>query len=309
MAIQGSLRDLGIIEVLQLLAAQDKTGVLRLNGDQGRHALVFERGQVVSAWDPHVIARDPFREFLIRREIVPRDEMSRVLKAETSSPHSFAELVLRLRIVEHDEMLEAFVEHIQERIEEMLAWDRGSFEFFPQESVARYAPGLEVKTEGLLMEAARRADEARDTDAPSPTEAAPAKPAEAPRAPAWMVLAHTTLLALILTGSLFGFAWFAPREAGSGPPGPAEALAARVTEIRHDRDLVALRCALEMYRHLHGRYPEKVDDLSTDGLIARDEIRALRGLRLLYQPLDDGRAFRLDARSASDIVRRPPRAS
>lgn len=163
MALQGNLSDFGFVEVLQLIASQEKTGTLRFSGERGRDVLVFEAGHVISAWDPRATNRDPFREFLMRREAVPRDQLSRVLKAEISSPHSFAEILLRMRIVSHADLQEAFADHIQEKVEELLHWKDGFFEFVPQESVVRYTAGISLKTEGLLMEAVRRLDEGAGT--------------------------------------------------------------------------------------------------------------------------------------------------
>ena len=75
MPLQGNLKDFGVAEVMQLLASQEKTGILRLNGDPGRAGLVFESGQIASALDSQLSRQDPFREFLVRREIVPRDDL------------------------------------------------------------------------------------------------------------------------------------------------------------------------------------------------------------------------------------------
>jgi len=163
MALQGALSDFGFIEVLQLIASQEKTGILRVNGARSREVLVFEGGQVISAWDPRTTSRDPFRDFLLRREIVPRESLSRVQKAEIRSPHSFAEILLRMRVLSHGELQDAFAEHIQEKIDELVAWQRGTFEFIAQDNVVRYTAGIGLKPEGLLMEAVRRADEGAGT--------------------------------------------------------------------------------------------------------------------------------------------------
>lgn len=159
MPLQGSLKDFGVVELMQLLSTQEKTGVLRVHGESGRQSLLFEAGQIVSTWDPQATNRDPFREFLIRREMVPRDHLSRVLKAEVTSPHAFGEMLLRLRILTLDEVQEAFSDHVQEKVDDLLNWRSGSFEFTQQERVAPAAPAVMVRTEGLLMEAARRVDE------------------------------------------------------------------------------------------------------------------------------------------------------
>lgn len=304
MPLQGNLRDFGVAEILQLLASQEKTGILRMNGDAGRIALVFDTGQIVSARDPHLSTRDPFREFLIRRELVPHGELPRVLKAEVTSPHSFAELLLRMRVVEHEEIQTAFADHIEEKIEEILGWARGTFEFVAQDSVAPYAPGVAVKTEGLLMEAARRADEASAGAAKA--DAPIGEAAVAPRrAGSVAVFAHATLLAAIVFAALSGYQWFAPRPRSDPPTRPAEVLLARFESIRRDRELVALRCALDFFRYVHGRYPSVLEDLASDGLLGRDGLRAAHATGLLYTPLDGGTRYQLQARDDAEIVRRP----
>ncbi len=305
MPLQGNLRDFGVAEILQLLTSQEKTGILRMNGDPGRIALVFDTGQIVSARDPHLSTRDPFREFLIRREFVPHGELPRVLKAEVTSPHSFAELLLRMKVVEHEEIQTAFTDHIEEKIEEILGWERGTFEFVAQESVAPYAPGVAVKTEGLLMEAARRADEASAATGKAEATSVEAVAAVPRRAGIITVFAHATLLSAIVFAALSGFQWFAPRPRSDPPTRPAEVLLARFESIRRDRELVALRCALDFFRYVHGRYPSVLEDLASDGLLGRDGLRAAHAAGLLYTPLDGGTRYQLQASDDAEIVRRP----
>lgn len=305
MALQGNLRDLGLVEVLQLLSAQEKTGTLRVHSEAGRRALVIAGGRIVSAWDAHASARDPFREFLLRREVVPRDAVQRVLKAETTSPHSFADLVLRLRVVTSEDLREAFTEHIEEEVEALLGLRSGTFEFFPHESVAMYAPGLALDADALLMEAARRADEA--AAAPRPEEPPAREEAREPARPAARLLGHATALALVLAGSVFGFRLFEPRSGASGPVGPVGVVLERIEAARRDRGLVALRTSLEMFRNQRGRYPSELSELAAEGLMGREEVRALRSLQIFYAPLDGGRSYRLEAREDAEVVRRPTR--
>src|SRR5262245_6691908 len=163
MPLQGSLKDFGIVELLQLLAAQEKTGTLRISGEAGRQSLIFEAGQIVSTWDPQVTKGDPFREFLLRREIVPRDELARILKTGVPAPPPFGEMLLRLRALTPEEVQDAFSDHVQEKVDDLLRMRAGSFEFIQQERVAPCAPAVCVHTEGLLMEAARRVDEVGTT--------------------------------------------------------------------------------------------------------------------------------------------------
>ena len=61
MGLRGDLGDFAAIEVLQLLAAQEKTGVLRLYQGRNRISLVFQAGRIVSTWDRTIQFADPLR--------------------------------------------------------------------------------------------------------------------------------------------------------------------------------------------------------------------------------------------------------
>ncbi len=378
MPLQGSLKDFGVIELLQLLSSQEKTGFLRVNSEAGRQSLVFEAGQIVSTWDPQTTNRDPFREFLVRREIVPREHLSRVLKTEITSPHSFGEMLLRMRVLSHDEIQEAFSDHVQEKVDELFRWRGGSFEFLQRDSVAPCAPAVAVQTEGLLMEAARRVDEVGTTrvriesvldrrtgrvqlgdpeslsdnadrifrlidgratiaeiarrnqiaqgdalagaaelvrgeyattlEAPADAPVLPAAEGAAPAATAPTVpaIAHFGALALVVGLALLGSRWFAEAPRTVPPTSPVHAILSRVETIGRDRDLATLRCALEFFRHLHGRYPAKLEALTSDGMIDGDALETVGQLNLLYYIVDGGLSYRLESRDESNIVRRPP---
>jgi hypothetical protein len=376
MPLQGSLKDFGVVELLQMLSSQEKTGCLRVHGEAGRQALVFETGKIVSTWDPQATNRDPFREFLLRREIVPREHVARVLKTEITTPHPFGEMLLRMRVLTHDEVQTAFSDHVQEKVDELFRWRGGSFEFIQQDTVAPCALEVAVQTEGLLMEAARRADEVGTTrvrlesvldrrigrvhasdheslsdnaerlfrviDGRSSIEdlakrhemirgdaviaaaelvraghasvleatatlsagaAEAAEPAAIPKVPA---VAHAVGLVIVVGLALVASRWFAPAPRTEPPTNPVHALAARVESIGRDRDLAALRCALEFFRHQHRRYPAQLEALVSDGMIDRKALDTAAQLDLIYYTVDGGLGYRLESRDESKIVRRAP---
>jgi hypothetical protein len=370
MPLQGSLKDFGIVELLQLLAAQEKTGTLRISGESGRQSLLFEAGQIVSTWDPQVSNRDPFREFLLRREIVPRDELARILKTEVTSPHSFGEMLLRLRALTPEEVQDAFTDHVQEKVDDLLRLRAGSFEFIQQERVAPCAPAVCVHTEGLLMEAARRVDEvgttrvrmdsildrrtgkdheegtaeplspsaerlfglvdgrvplseiARRNKIPQGDALAAAAelirgghaalrevipPEEVERAVGARTLpafVHFLFMGIVLGLALLGFQAFAPRPLADPPTDPVQILASRVRSIARDRDLAALRAALEFFRQQHGRYPGQLEALVSDGMIDRAALQTVSDLEYIYYPVQGGIGYRLEDRKESKIVSR-----
>lgn len=120
MSLDGRLRDLGLAEVLQLLALSRKSGVLHLEAAlQGRQAAVqFQQGSVVNAalWSAH--------------------DASGALRARTADEARDVEAVML----------------------DLLLWRDGAFRFSPADEHAPTGAAIRLAIEPLLMEAAQRAE-------------------------------------------------------------------------------------------------------------------------------------------------------
>jgi len=120
MSLEGRLRELGLAEVLQLLALSRKSGVLHLEAAlQGRHAAVrFQHGSVVNAvaWND--------------------DEAAGALRARTADEAREVEAVML----------------------DLLLWRDGAFRFAPADDHAPTSASIRLAIEPLLMEAAQRAE-------------------------------------------------------------------------------------------------------------------------------------------------------
>lgn len=119
MALEGRIRDLGLTEVLQLLALGRKTGTLHCTAPvQGRRAsLVFEQGALVDA--------------------------------EVGSVDRHADATPRRRADD--------AQAVEDAAHEILLWRDGTFRFAPGERPS-HATAVRLAVEPLLMEAALRAE-------------------------------------------------------------------------------------------------------------------------------------------------------
>ena len=120
MSLEGRLRELGVAEVLQLLALSRKSGVLHLEAAlQGRHAAVhFQHGSVVNAamWNA--------------------SEASAALRPRTADEAREVEAIML----------------------DLLLWRDGAFRFAPADDHAPTSASIRLAIEPLLMEAAQRAE-------------------------------------------------------------------------------------------------------------------------------------------------------
>lgn len=158
--MQGTLRDFRVAEILQLVAVQQKTGLLRVQGTQTTLTFYFERGVLVSCRDRRRAVADPLLDY-VRRTGWVESQTARQLETETQSTRDdLADLLLERQIITADELDRILEDLAQDLITSSYSWNDGSYLFITgEEALLGLKHRMSRNVEGLLMEAARRADE------------------------------------------------------------------------------------------------------------------------------------------------------
>lgn len=158
MAIQGSLREASLADVVQLLFLGRRTGRLAL-ADHNRHAAIwFQDGLIVHA--AIVNRRDRLGDMLVKSGPVSQAQLEEALAMQATQPARRVGDILVDNGVISRELLDRFIRrHVEEALYALCAWTSGSFRFEagaepdPEDVVHRYSP------EAILLEGARRVDE------------------------------------------------------------------------------------------------------------------------------------------------------
>jgi tetratricopeptide (TPR) repeat protein len=160
-ALEGTLKDLHIQDVFQLLDLGRKTGVLRVTSElrQTAGTVCFDRGGVVSA----AVGSDPqpLGARLIRAGRITAADLDRARGMQNGGDgRRLGDILVDLGVVTRRELDRQLKAQIEEAVFELLRWSEGYFRF---EEGAPYHAAVEspvrFPTEALLMEAARRIDE------------------------------------------------------------------------------------------------------------------------------------------------------
>jgi hypothetical protein len=161
MAIEGPLRELGIHDVFQLLDLSRKTGTLFVTSElrDNDGTVFFRRGRVASA----TIRSNPHRlgDMLLRSGKVTEGDIARSRAAQTEhgDPRRMGEILLEIGAITPKELERQVRLQIEAVVFELMSWREGFFRF-EEGPVADDGPTmLQISTESLLMEGARRIDE------------------------------------------------------------------------------------------------------------------------------------------------------
>ncbi len=158
MPIQGSLRDLSVLEALQLIGSQRKSVTLEISADDERALFHFREGRLIAARRTQRGRGEPFLAALAALgHVSPADALAlgQQVHENGRDPWSVAIEVSHLERETCARVYQATVEAILDRV---LLWERGHFAMLPPAAAPSvFDPGL--GTDVLLLDAMRRLDE------------------------------------------------------------------------------------------------------------------------------------------------------
>lgn len=159
MALEGSLRDFGLADILQLIYFQKKTGVLSLSGTKDRVRLAFFEGNVISAESHKRGEENRIGKILLKRGLIKEDDLMSSLEEQKTTGIKLGDILLRKGLVEKADIAETLVSQMTETVVQLFSWKEGSYEFQLQKVTPNKDIPVTLDTQHLLMNGLRILDE------------------------------------------------------------------------------------------------------------------------------------------------------
>lgn len=159
MALEGSLRDFGLADILQLLYFQKKTGTLTISGPMDRVTLYFLDGNIVSAESKKRAEDNRFGRILIKKGVINEKELQEALQEQKKTGMKIGDILAKKGILSQDIIKETLISQLTETVIQLFSWKEGNYEFKAQQvSLSKEIP-ISLDTQHLLMEGLRILDE------------------------------------------------------------------------------------------------------------------------------------------------------
>lgn len=158
MALQGSLRDFSVSEILQLLGTQKKTGCLLLQRDAETCVVYVSDGRIISARNPGMRPDDPLVRFLRAIHRLSEEQYRGLLTIHRETDRDLEDLLLNGRYMDQEELAGYVERQVLDTLLNLSHWESGTYRFDPTVSW-KGARLVKLSTEGALIESARRIDE------------------------------------------------------------------------------------------------------------------------------------------------------
>ncbi len=159
MALEGSLRDFGLADILQLIYFQKKTGILSLSGDRDRVRLAFYEGNVVSAESRKRVEENRFGKILVKRGVIKDEELKASLEEQKATGVRLGDIFLKNGLVRQEDIRDTLISQMTETVVQLFTWKEGTYEFQAQQVTPSQDMPVTLDTQHLLMEGLRVLDE------------------------------------------------------------------------------------------------------------------------------------------------------
>lgn len=158
MAIQGSLKEASLPDVVQMLHLGRRTGRLAL-ADRQRHASIyFEHGWITYA--SIVNRRDRLGDMLVKSGRVTQAQLDEALAAQAAEPsRRVGELLVSSGSITRETLDQFLRIHVEEALYALFTWATGTFLFEADVQLEAEETPHRFSPEAVLLEGARRIDE------------------------------------------------------------------------------------------------------------------------------------------------------
>lgn len=160
MALEGTLHDFALADILQLIALQKKTGLLTLRGTDDTVILGFDAGALVSA-ESHARRLDTrLGTLLVKTRSLSPDSLAKALEIQGQTLQRLGFILLKNGFCDADQLRAGLDAQVRKIAYGLFRWTDGDYVFDQQDHIdydREYFRPIQV--ESLLMEGARMLDE------------------------------------------------------------------------------------------------------------------------------------------------------
>jgi hypothetical protein len=159
MALEGSLKEFNLADILQLVYFQKKTGVLLLIGRADRVRLQFHEGNIVGAESRKRDTADRLGNILLRRGLISTDDLNAAIEKHRQEGGKLGSVLVKEGFVSKELIQEVLQFQITETMSQLFGWKEGRYDFTPKGIPIDKELGVSLDTQHFLMEGLRLVDE------------------------------------------------------------------------------------------------------------------------------------------------------
>jgi hypothetical protein len=161
-ALQGDIKDFSVVDILQLLYQQQKSGILTISEKDNQVEVLFDRGHIVSANLKKKSEHENLGEMLVKANLISRKQLTNALEVQRETLKKLGDILIEAGFISIVELRHFLKLQTHETIFKLLSWKRGDY-YFNQRLINYDKRAIEpINTEHFLMDSLRMIDELPD---------------------------------------------------------------------------------------------------------------------------------------------------
>ncbi len=157
MALEGTIKEFGVTDILQLMAQQQKTGILVVEKKEESAEIYFSNGEIVATHSSR--HADMMGEMLVKGRLITQEHLVQALEKQQDTFDLLGNILLKEGLIGKEQLEQIIMTQVYETFYDILQWREGTYRFVADSG--RIDPSM-VKIPGLeslLLDVLRMIDE------------------------------------------------------------------------------------------------------------------------------------------------------
>ena len=159
MALEGTIKDIGLGDIFQLIGIQRKTGALLFDSGSEQVTVKFLDGSVVGAESHNHNLEDLLGSVLVRTGLIAQSQLEAALKIQKNTLQRLGHVLVESGFISTEDLQEALRTQVTQIVYRLFRWRAGTYRFTPVDNMDYDRNFMPVGAETILMEGARMVDE------------------------------------------------------------------------------------------------------------------------------------------------------
>ncbi len=160
MALEGTIKDFSIVELLQMLWQNKSTGILVIKHKENFVTIYFEKGLIVNVETFPRKIEHRLGKTLLKRGDISSEILNKALQIQSKTGKKLGEILLGINIISKEELKKALKDQASQIILSIMSWKEGEYKFQKKDLVDWDKDWFEpLSVDRLLMESMQILDE------------------------------------------------------------------------------------------------------------------------------------------------------
>jgi hypothetical protein len=157
--LEGTIKEFGVADILQLICQQQKTGVLTVEAKGEKAEIYLDEGNISTARITTGPAADALGLLLVKAKLLSPEQLQAALATQKQTFEQLGEILMEQGVVARQDIERAIQIQIYETFYDIFQWKDGTYQFNPKEVTIKSPLYQLINIQSILLDVLRMIDE------------------------------------------------------------------------------------------------------------------------------------------------------